>query len=93
MVVRDADDEVFGAWIGEGIRMNVGSYYGGGDAFLWRVEHEGLESARVGNPKDEKIADDGTVVLPQLKVWKWTGRNDYVALCETDSISLGGGYV
>jgi hypothetical protein len=28
-----------------------------------------------------------------VKVWKWTGRNDYVALCEPDSISFGGGYV
>ena len=27
----------------------------------------------------------------QLKVYKWTGRNDYVTLCEPDSISFGGG--
>lgn len=27
-----------------------------------------------------------------VKVFKWTGRNDYVALCENDSLSFGGGY-
>lgn len=28
----------------------------------------------------------------ELKVFRWTGRNDYVALCEPESISFGGGY-
>ncbi|PIL26353.1 hypothetical protein GSI_12109 [Ganoderma sinense ZZ0214-1] len=27
----------------------------------------------------------------RLRVFKWTGRNDYVALCELDYISFGGG--
>jgi hypothetical protein len=27
----------------------------------------------------------------QLEVFKWTGNNDYVALCEPDFISFGGG--
>ncbi|KIK92084.1 hypothetical protein PAXRUDRAFT_830288 [Paxillus rubicundulus Ve08.2h10] len=26
-----------------------------------------------------------------LEVYKWTGRNDYVALCEPEFISFGGG--
>jgi hypothetical protein len=26
-------------------------------------------------------------------VFKWTGKNDYVALCDTEFISFGGGYV
>lgn len=28
-----------------------------------------------------------------LRVFKWTGKNDYVALCENDYISFGGGLV
>jgi hypothetical protein len=28
-----------------------------------------------------------------VRVFKWTGKNDYVALCEPESISFGGGYV
>lgn len=27
------------------------------------------------------------------EVYKWTGKNDYVALCEPDFISFGGGSV
>lgn len=30
---------------------------------------------------------------PEVKVYKWTGKNDYVALCEPGYISFGGGYV
>ena len=29
----------------------------------------------------------------EVKVFKWTGKNDYVALCEPESISFGGGCV
>ncbi len=27
----------------------------------------------------------------RVRVFKWTGKNDYVALCEPDYISFGGG--
>ena len=27
----------------------------------------------------------------KLEVFKWTGKNDYVALCEPEFISFGGG--
>jgi hypothetical protein len=29
----------------------------------------------------------------KFEVFKWTGRNDHVALCEPEFISFGGGYV
>ncbi|KII83721.1 hypothetical protein PLICRDRAFT_439093 [Plicaturopsis crispa FD-325 SS-3] len=66
LVVRDAGDAVFGAFVGDGIRCEKG-YYGSGESFLWKYV-------------------DG-----KLRVFKWTGRNDYVALCEPDYISFGGG--
>ena len=31
------------------------------------------------------------VASDRVRVFKWTGRNDYVALCEPDYISFGGG--
>jgi hypothetical protein len=68
LAVQNAAGTVFGACVGEGIRLQPGAYYGGGESFLWRAEADG-----------------------SVRVWKWTGRNDYVALCETDSISFGGG--
>ena len=37
--------------------------------------------------RTEKGSPDG------LRVYKWTGRNDYVAFCDMDGFSFGGGYV
>ena len=28
-----------------------------------------------------------------LRIYKWTGKNDYVALCEPEYLSFGGGCV
>jgi len=67
VVVKDSQDGVFGAWMGDGVRLNKGSYYGSGESFLWKCTKDGV------------------------KVFKWTGRNDYVALCELSYISFGGG--
>ncbi|KAI0776530.1 TLD-domain-containing protein [Trametes elegans] len=67
-VIRDANNAVFGAWMGEGIHPSKGAYYGSGESFLWQL---------VGKDR--------------VRVYKWTGKNDYVALCETDYISFGGG--
>ena len=32
MVVRDSQDAVFGAWMGEGIHPSKGAYYGSGES-------------------------------------------------------------
>ncbi|KAI9060365.1 TLD-domain-containing protein [Trametes sanguinea] len=68
LIVRDANNAIFGAWMGEGIHPSRGSYYGSGESFLWQL---------VGKDR--------------VRVFKWTGKNDYVALCEPDYISFGGG--
>lgn len=67
LVVRDAEDGRFGAWVADGIREGRGSYIGSGESFLWKAHGEGV------------------------RIFKWTGKNDYVALCEPESISFGGG--
>ncbi|CDO76666.1 hypothetical protein BN946_scf184752.g4 [Trametes cinnabarina] len=68
LVIRDSNDAIFGAWMGEGIHPSKGAYYGSGESFLWQL---------VGKDR--------------VRVFKWTGKNDYVALCEPDYISFGGG--
>ncbi len=60
-------------------RGNEG-YYGSGDSFLWK-----WRSVVVAREEDHRGSE--------LEVYKWTGKNDYVALCEMSSISFGGGYV
>ncbi|TFK59542.1 TLD-domain-containing protein [Pluteus cervinus] len=68
VIIKDSEDSLFGAWIGEGIKMSRGKgYYGSGESFLWKYTSD------------------------KLQVYKWTGRNDYVALCEPGFISFGGG--
>ncbi|KAL4255640.1 Oxidation resistance protein 1 [Pleurotus pulmonarius] len=68
VVVKDSGNVVFGAWMGEGIRMTKGrGYYGSGESFLWRFANH------------------------KLDVYKWTGKNEYVTLCESGFISFGGG--
>ena len=32
LAIQDADGGVFGAWVGEGIHLSHGRYYGGGDS-------------------------------------------------------------
>jgi hypothetical protein len=49
--------------------------------FLWKT------SSVIPDPLTETDEDD----LPEVDVFRWTGRNDYVALCEPDSVTLGGG--
>ncbi|KAJ7607490.1 TLD-domain-containing protein [Roridomyces roridus] len=70
VVIQDAAGVMFGAWVADGLkRSSHGSYYGGGDSFLWRF-----------------VPSSG-----KFDVYKWTGKNDYVALCEDGYISFGGG--
>ncbi|KAH7103582.1 TLD-domain-containing protein [Auriculariales sp. MPI-PUGE-AT-0066] len=99
LVVRDADDGLFGVFITEGIRLSgsqmtmggvaagIGGrrgFYGSGEAFLWRLTH--------GPPHpDETSLDTGSTPMDAVQVYRWTGQNSYVALCEHDSISFGGG--
>ena len=55
--------------------------------FLWKA------TETIIDPKEEEtIGEDAEVIWPAVKVFKWTGMNDYVALCEKDSVSFGGGY-
>jgi hypothetical protein len=49
--------------------------------FLWKT------SSVIPDPSQE-LDDD---LLPGVNVYKWTGKNDYIALCEPDFLSLGGG--
>jgi len=54
--------------------------------FLWKA------TEAIIDPKGEASGEDAEVVWPPVSIFKWTGMNDYVALCEKDSVSFGGGY-
>jgi len=37
IAIRDSEDHIFGAWLGEPIRISPGAYYGSGESFLWKI--------------------------------------------------------
>lgn len=54
--------------------------------FLWKATETVIDSKGEANWEGEEV------IWPAVKVFKWTGMNDYVALCEKSSVSIGGGY-
>ena len=36
VVMRDANDAIFGAWMSEGIKLSKGAYYGSGESCVFQ---------------------------------------------------------
>ncbi|KAI8881490.1 TLD-domain-containing protein [Backusella circina FSU 941] len=51
------------------------NYYGTGECFLWKL-------SQVEHTKHP---------MPKIKVFPWTGKNDYMILSDSDEIAIGGG--
>lgn len=88
LIIRDESSRRFGVWLGGRIRQPTGDtvrrtererFYGSGESFLWR---EVPNSPGVGNEHEGAV-----------EVFKWTGMNEYVALCDEAFLSFGGGSV
>ncbi|KAG0173419.1 oxidation resistance protein 1 [Apophysomyces sp. BC1015] len=73
LAIRDADDQVFGAFLNETLKSGT-SYYGTGECFLWKL----------ARPSPTKTG-------PAIKVFPWTGINEYMILSASDFIAIGGG--
>ncbi|KAK0526895.1 oxidation resistance protein 1 [Tilletia horrida] len=80
LAVKDADDNIFGAFINERLRPKS-SYYGTGECFLWKTTRQPPSLLAI-NPDLEPN---------RIKTFRWTGRNDYVLLTEASFLSMGGG--
>lgn len=88
--MKDSDDGVFGAFIGEGLHPSKGGgYYGSGESYVLNcfVEQNLFRYSYLSRFLWKVAGED------KLRVFKWTGKNDYVALCESDYLSFGGGSV
>lgn len=86
VVVQTTRDKVLGGFASE--RWSVASttnqrqYYGNGRAFLFASHPEGAQV-------DATLDDAETA---PLHIYRWTGRNDYSQLCDTESklLAMGG---
>ncbi|KAI5477607.1 hypothetical protein MNV49_006094 [Pseudohyphozyma bogoriensis] len=75
LVVKDVNGNVFGAYVNEGLKDSK-SYYGDGSCFLWKASAFSSSDFRVGS---------------SVKSFKWTGKNTYLILSESNYLSVGGG--
>lgn len=80
LIIRDGTDSVFGVFLNESVTRKEGQYYGGGD---WCVTL--LKKPCSGPSFLFKVRGDFPVVF------RWTGKNQYFALCESNLLSFGGG--
>ncbi|KAL9933967.1 hypothetical protein V8E36_007049 [Tilletia maclaganii] len=80
LAVKDADDNVFGAFINERLRPKSG-YYGSGECFLWKTTRQPASLSKLNPSLDPS----------RIKTFRWTGRNDYVLLTESSFLSIGSG--
>ncbi|CDZ97826.1 Oxidation resistance protein [Phaffia rhodozyma] len=78
LLMRSTRGEIFGGYVGEAIKKNVG-YFGGGDCFLFKF-----------HPFPNTVPGKESH-LGGLEIFKWTGKNQYMCLCESTFMSLGGG--
>lgn len=89
LAVTDANGNVFGAFINEPLKV-ASHYYGNGECFLWKTVHRRLPcppSEAGGDGSDEHDLHPDKAI----EVFRWTGRNDYVVLSESNFLSVGGG--
>jgi hypothetical protein len=93
IVIKDSNERLFGAWLGETIKPSKGAYYGSGESYARPHLHWILTPDIELRRFLWKFAGDSDNVVGNLKIFKWTGRNDYVALCELGYLSFGGGSV
>ncbi|SGZ28251.1 BQ5605_C027g10296 [Microbotryum silenes-dioicae] len=75
LVVKDVQGSTFGAYVNEPLKES-NHYYGDGTCFLWKATPFSSSDFRLG---------------ASVQSFRWTGRNDYLALTETSFLSIGGG--
>ncbi|KAI7868805.1 TLD-domain-containing protein [Spinellus fusiger] len=82
LIIKDSNDEIFGAFLNETLVCGT-SYYGTGECFLWKTTKTETE-----NTQPHTVTSS---LAPKIKVFPWTGKNEYMILSETNFIAIGGG--
>ena len=82
VAIETVEGEVFGAFCSSSWRKNW-NYFGSGEAFLWRM--------RRGRDTHCPSIIDQAQMESELDVFPWTGQNNFVQLCTSNKIAVGGG--
>ncbi|KAJ1976750.1 oxidation resistance protein 1 [Dimargaris verticillata] len=93
LAVRDTNDHVFGGFLSEPLKPSP-NYYGSGECFLWKAMVNNaplVDEAHTASASSTATASTTVTDYNDAKVFKWTGNNDYLILCEPDFIAMGGG--
>jgi len=91
LVVRTNREDLFGAycddaWGGQKNEMETAAFYGSGQSFLFKISTAKSEDVSFAPHQHDSDAE-------QIVVYKWTGANRYVQLCDPSKklIAMGGG--
>lgn len=82
IAMETVDGEVFGAFTSAAWTIQP-SFFGGGEAFVWRMKHSRLEIADSVMEQAQQETD--------LEVFPYSYENPFVQVCQTDKVAVGGG--
>jgi len=103
MVIKDTQDQVFGAYIPESVHVST-RFYGSGECFLWTTKEDPTLSQSPSQSQSQSLfqpptqyqntdsLSSPTCRRPNyFKVYEWTGLNELNVLTSRDLIAFGGG--
>ncbi|CEI86413.1 hypothetical protein RMCBS344292_00853 [Rhizopus microsporus] len=88
LIIKDAENHVYGAYLSHTLACQHNVYYGTGECFLWKLTSDHIHPC---NKEDQQNQQQQHHIAPKIKVFPWTGKNDYMILCNSDFIAIGGG--
>jgi len=84
LAIETTNGEVFGAFTSAPWRLN-NQYFGTGESFLWRMRH--------GRNTPVHSLFEQAQLESEIDIFPCNGSNDYIQLCTSDKLALGGGTV
>mmetsp|Transcript_13637 Transcript_13637/g.29678 ORF Transcript_13637/g.29678 Transcript_13637/m.29678 type:complete len:587 (+) Transcript_13637:263-2023(+) len=82
LAIETTNGEVFGSFTSTPWRLN-NRYFGTGESFLWRMRHS--RSTPVHSLFEQAQLES------EIDIFPYNGSNDYIQLCTSDKLALGGG--
>ena len=84
LAIETTNGQVFGAFSSAPWRLS-NRYFGTGEAFLWRMRH--------GRNTTVHSLFEQAQLESEIDVFPYNGSNDYIQLCTSDKLALGGGNI